>query len=121
MLDHLCVACMAGRHDACPGCPCTHEAGATVYVLNRNQSTDQARTARNEFMLSNGIHPATRRPLAGDGETCATCVHVVRNGHGDRGYWKCQRHIKGVTGGPGTDIRVSWPACTLHATRPQGA
>ena len=67
-------------------------------------SADARRTERRRQYLEAGIHPATGLPLADNGETCATCVH-----HRPGRFHKCL--LAGVTHGPGTDIRVSWPAC----------
>lgn len=68
---------------------------------------DRARTVKRRAMLACGIHPATGLPLLGR-ETCGTCVHhFVRQFAG--AYHKCR--LVRSTGGPATDIRVSWPAC----------
>ena len=71
-------------------------------------SADAKRTQRRREHLDAGIHPATGLPLADSGETCGTCVHHLVRHRGSR-WHKCE--LAGVTHGPGTDIRVSWPAC----------
>lgn len=53
-----------------------------------------------------GRHPFGM-PFADNGETCGTCAYAFKSND----WWKCER--MGVTGGPGTDLRVGWPACTL--------
>ena len=73
----------------------------------RHGKADRARTVKRRAMLACGIHPATGLPLLGR-ETCGTCVHhFVRQFAG--AYHKCR--LVRSTGGPATDIRVSWPAC----------
>jgi len=69
-----------------------------------NLSADRKRTLRRKQMMESGIHPATRVPLLGS-NTCANCAHCVLS---DR-WWKCD--LVPITGGAGTDIRKSWPAC----------
>jgi hypothetical protein len=54
-------------------------------------SADVRRTARRRQMLASGVHPTTRRPLAKNGETCGTCLHVVaRPMGGSMSAWWCQ-------------------------------
>jgi hypothetical protein len=43
--------------------------------------------------------------------TCANHIVLAAN----RTWHKCNR--AGITHGPGTDIRVSWPACSLYVER----
>lgn len=45
-----------------------------------------------------------------DGETCKTCRHIYRNRMA-KTYLKCSLMQAAWTGGPGTDIRASAPAC----------
>ena len=68
-------------------------------------SPDRKRTIRNNNMIAAGIHPATKMPLAGNGEKCGTCVAAYKVNK----WWKCG--LVPLTFGPGTDIRKSWPAC----------
>jgi hypothetical protein len=71
-------------------------------------SDTQRRTARQRSLLAAGVHPATGLALAGNGETCGNCAHLT--GHSrTRTYWKCD--LVATTHGPGTDIRLGWPAC----------
>lgn len=73
-------------------------------------SPDQRRTIRRNEMLAAGIHPTTKLPLRQlGGETCRTCALLRRRKLGGT-YWKCSAVY--MTGGPATDVRVSWPACT---------
>lgn len=65
-------------------------------------------TLRNNAMLEQGVHPVSRRLLANNGRTCGTCSHHTVNVR-TKTYHKCDLNL---TGGPGTDIRLSWPACT---------
>ncbi len=54
---------------------------------------------------------SNRHPMgmdfAANDETCGTCTHSFKS---DR-WWKCRKCDH--TFGPGTDIRVGWPACIL--------
>lgn len=74
-------------------------------------SADRRRTARAALRIANGIHPFTRLPLAGNGESCGTCANLVREHHNSRTYFKCGLYTS--TAGPGTDLRLRWPACKL--------
>lgn len=78
-------------------------------------SRDRKRTIRNRDLLDRGIHPATRRPIIVFSEergawTCGDCAHHVAKRYA-KTYHKCLK--AGITGGPGTDVRVSWPACVM--------
>lgn len=74
-------------------------------VMPKTLSADARRTWRRKQLLERGIHPSTKLPLANNGETCGSCVHSKKHWR----YWKCD--LVEHTFGPGTDIRVSWPAC----------
>jgi len=74
-------------------------------------SADRKRTVRRQELLDQGIHPATRCALREGDETCYSCVHAVKSWK----WWKCDRLP--FTGGPGTDIRVSWRACVKWEPR----
>lgn len=73
-------------------------------------SAGRRRTVRQRLLLAQGINPGSRRPFAGNGETCGTCANLKAEGH-NRTYYKCGLFLS--TAGPGTDIRLSWPACKL--------
>lgn len=45
------------------------------------------------------------------GETCGTCLHLVRVHHHDGRYLKCGLMAKYWTHGAGSDIRAKWAAC----------
>jgi len=64
-------------------------------------------TIRNNAALADNRHPLMGGPLNTD-ESCGTCVHHVARAMGHV-YHKCRLR---ETGGPATDIRVGWPACT---------
>jgi len=74
-------------------------------------SADQRRTIRRRQLLERGIHPTTRLPLLHPewNRTCGDCDHHVVNGGHAKTYHKCDAVY--MTGGPATDVRVSWPAC----------
>lgn len=80
------------------------EASATVKLTERNRRS-----------LANGRHPATGHRLLDPewGWTCRDCRHAVHVEGGNRRYWKCARHRLGMSRSATSDIRVSWPACTL--------
>lgn len=48
------------------------------------------------------------------GETCATCKHSYGLAGGSKTFYKC-RLVK-RTCGPGSDIRLKWPACARWQT-----
>jgi hypothetical protein len=74
-------------------------------------------TRRRRALLAQDTHPTTRLPLLGRGDaTCGTCVHhYVDSGHA-RSFHKCGKVPH--TNGPGTDVRVGWPACTAYEVDP---
>jgi hypothetical protein len=77
-------------------------------------SADRRRTIRNRQLIDGGTHPVTRLRLADNGETCGTCEHSGTQGGVAGTYWKCgAQNGRYITGGPATDIRLSWPACVL--------
>ena len=80
----------------------------------KQPSATRTRTARNNALLEAGVHPATKEPLLEDDKTCGDCDHAVRVTHNSRSYWKCE--LAGITRGPGTDIRIGWPACRWFAS-----
>ncbi len=62
-----------------------------------------AKQRRNASMW---LHPMGHL-LAGNGESCGTCCHAMTH----RVYRKCEK--SNITFGPGTDIRLYWPACVM--------
>lgn len=56
-----------------------------------------------------GRHP-TGRALGPEGETCGGCAHR-RVMQWSRSYSKCVLDRAKWTKGPGSDIKVRWPAC----------
>lgn len=50
------------------------------------------------------------------GETCKTCAHYVVTRPGAGKYRKCGLMRQHWTGGPGTDIKASYPACKFWAS-----
>ena len=76
-----------------------------VSILSR----DRRRTIRNRHLLDQGRHPITGTLLADNGETCKTCGHLKEWRYA-KTYWKCELN---ATHGANTDVRVSWPACTM--------
>lgn len=52
------------------------------------------------------------------GETCRTCAHSCFIKFA-KTYWKCD--LVQHTGGPGTDIRLKWAACSRFEKRKEEA
>ena len=71
-------------------------------------SPDRRRTMLRRTALEAGRHPLMDGPVRTDSETCGTCQHHVIQGGVAGTYHKCDLRN---TGGPATDIRVSWPGC----------
>lgn len=84
-------------------------------------------TARNRVAIANGRHPATRKKLLRIVDPpqramcCGDCAHADYRPGGTRWFWKCRLHPQGMTHGPATDIRISWPACELFDRAPKPA
>jgi hypothetical protein len=80
-------------------------------------SYGRAMTLRNNAMIEGGKHPMTKMPLREPrGETCGSCRHSIAHSVSKR-YFKC--NLVPITFGPGTDIRLKWPACVKwEAARP---
>jgi hypothetical protein len=74
-------------------------------------SAGRRRTARNNALIARGVHPITGTPLLThpSNPTCGDCNHHTLQGGVAGRFHKCTLNS---TGGPGTDLRVSWPACT---------
>ena len=70
-------------------------------------SAGRKRTIRNLIAISEGRHPLMGGPTFA--ETCGTCHHCTRQGGVAGIYIKCRLRS---TGGPATDIRLSWPSCS---------
>lgn len=79
-------------------------------------SRDRARTDKRTRMIEAGFHPTGQGPIHHDGTKCGTCVNCILVNGGARNYWKCKRLP--ITGGPGSDIRKSWPACPYYERQP---
>lgn len=95
----------------CPGCIAANGLGAPPRSKRRRQTYDAAQA----FAL--GVHPATGEPLD-RGHTCGGCDHCYAIRHtGGTAWHKCGLHREG-TRGAATDVRVSWPACSLYVPRP---
>lgn len=80
-------------------------------------SVERRRTLRRREDLAAGTHPTSRRPLApeghaGYGHTCGDCAQHLAHHHHSAVHHKCRLAPQGLTHGPGSDVRVGWPACT---------
>jgi len=77
-------------------------------------SAGQRLTRRNAEQLARGINPATNHPFLKSETplTCGDCAHHIAV-HVARTYHKCERHRLGESHSAASDIRVSWPACSL--------
>ncbi len=75
-------------------------------------------TAARKAAIAKGRHPCGA-PLAENGKTGGDCWFAVHAGWERRSYWKCERANN--THSSNTDLRLSWPACTLFAAaKPEG-
>lgn len=83
--------------------------------IRPTKSAGQRRTERNNRALAEGYHPVSGRRLIYVGATCGGCGHHGLQGGVAGRYHKCELNL---TGGPATDIRVSWPACTAWTPAP---
>lgn len=72
-------------------------------------SDDRARTIRNKALIERGVHPFGAKLRQPPGETCGSCKHSC-SVKLSKTYWKCAL-TPTQTKGPGTDLRLSWPAC----------
>lgn len=87
-------------------------------------SADQRRSTRAAQAIAFGWHPLRGIPLHPDapadrdgaGPRCGSCAHLIRVGHHNRVYLKCD--LVPLTHGPGTDARSWWPACSDWELRP---
>lgn len=81
-----------------------------------DESYTRALTRRRRELLAAGIHPTTKRPLLPDEPdrpTCSSCASCF--GYtAARTYYKCERAAGGLTHGPASDVRLSWPACDRY-------
>lgn len=56
------------------------------------------------------VNPCVRAfGLGPQGAICKDCVHLFKHRPGKKHFYKCD--LRNCTNGPGTDHRVSWPAC----------
>lgn len=88
---------------------------------DRALSPDARRTARNRQLLADRVHPATYAALLDPewGFTCRDCAHATHVSRGNTNPWKCDRGRLGLSHSAASDIRVSWPACTLLTIDPE--
>lgn len=75
------------------------------------ESADAKRTRRNNEAIDAGRHPVTGGATHPDVGTCGDCARAVAHTR-NRTWWKCE--LVPITFGPGTDIRLKWPACDRH-------
>jgi len=87
-------------------------------------SADRARTIKRAATLARGWHPlggklhpdaAPADDRKAPGLRCRGCVHPIAQGGVAGNYIKCDAHA--ITGGPGTDLRLWWPACEKWEAR----
>ena len=80
-------------------------------------SATARRTMKQKATLAAGRHPATGQPLADTGATCRSCAHHhgynIRVSGPKRLVHKCDLHTLGESHSEASDIRESWPACTM--------
>lgn len=74
-------------------------------------------TLRQKADIDRGFHPLMRgMRLAGNGETCGSCIHRVIYSYHNRAYGKCDQ-IKAVHSAA-NDCRAWWPACQGWKAKP---
>jgi hypothetical protein len=103
-----CPACIGARDAA--------HASAVHKAPNDGLTATRRLTIRNDAMLARGRHPATGHPTV-QTASCGSCENLrsYRNGSGRKVYHKCALHRLGVSRSAASDVRISWPACTLYA------
>ena len=93
--------------------PETCAPSARVARRSDGLATTQAQTLRRAAEIAAGRHPFGRRLREPRGQTCRTCAHVVGNAvRSGKTFYKCGQMRDQWTRGPGSDLRLSWPACT---------
>ena len=83
-------------------------------------SPTRRRTIRARARIANGRHPFGAPLLSPnpDKKTCGDCDFMF--GKRQSGTWyKCKKY--GNTSGPGTDLRLGWPACKFFKLRREGS
>lgn len=79
-------------------------------------SADRKRTQRHHDALAKGQHPLMGGPVD-PAHKCGDCLHHFEHTR-NQTWHKCDLH---ATRGAGTDIRVSWPACSAFKPREETA
>ncbi len=89
--------------DPPPSLPPSEEAAEPKPIRIQRRLIDQA-------MITAGVHPATKMPLADNGKTCGDCALLRQK---QETWWKCgtpdprsKNHR-----GDGRDMTKRWPAC----------
>lgn len=80
--------------------------GQTISVEEAREIEAHGKKRRRNTMAKGNAAPRGSGPA---GETCGTCANAYCLNYSKR-YWKC-RLVK-ATGGPATDIRLKWAACS---------
>lgn len=115
-LEDLAPPTLEERIDAMDG-PAQVIAAVRAHVAEHNRqatsfgkiSADRRRTMERRALIDAGWHPLTGLPLMLDPDaTCGTCAHRYDRGR----FHKCDTVRE--TSGPGTDLRLWWPACTRY-------
>lgn len=89
--------CRYCRGRGCLACEGEAARGATLPVVPRTIPSV------NPMVAQHGAGP--------EGATCGGCSHLFGIEYSRR-YWKCE--LRGLTHGPGTDMRKRWPACAKY-------
>lgn len=110
------------------------EAGHAIYVETTYDQWQPKRVEGNRLMFGRDRDPgevAVERSKSGtaksnpcvvafgpgpEGRTCGECSHLFARGDTAGRYYKCDLRV--ITGGPGSDHRVRWPACARFEERP---
>lgn len=78
-------------------------------------TTGQKIRNRQQKYIDQGVHPLSRLKLAGNGHTCADCVHRILVGGHAKSYPKCDQ--TSMSNSETSDCRAWWPACTAWTPR----
>lgn len=88
------------------------------WIAKRDELQAQTLRIKNAPLKDRGFLRMQLAHGAGpDGAKCSGCVFLIETppGYTAKNYRKCSKY--GVTGGPGTDWRVSNPACGLFQAK----
>jgi hypothetical protein len=86
-------------------------------TIDASDSATVKLTKRRAALIAQGLHPMGGGLRSEPGETCGSCHHAVKTGNRQAKFIKCELTRQNWTKGPGTDIRLKWPACSRWEPR----